>query len=45
MENFEIRIFLRHHWEHEFKAAEAKKKICEVEGEDVVSIHTAQKMV
>ena len=43
MENYEIRILLRHYWKQQFKAAEAAKKICKVEGEDVLSIRTAQK--
>ena len=43
MENFEIRILLLHYWKKEFKAAEAAKKICVVEEEDVVLIHTVQK--
>ena len=43
MENFEIRVLLRHYWKQEFKATEAAKKICEVEGEEVVAVRTAQK--
>ncbi|KAI4477349.1 hypothetical protein M0804_012735 [Polistes exclamans] len=44
MENFEIRVLLRHYWKQQFKATEVVKKICEVEGKDVVSVRTAQKL-
>jgi len=43
MVNFEIRILLRYYQKQEFKAVEAEKKICEVEGKDVISICTSQK--
>ena len=42
MENFEIRLLLCHYWKQEVKASEAVKKICKAEGEDVLSICTAQ---
>ena len=40
--NIEIRAVLRHYWKQKFKATEAAKKICEVEGEGTVEIKTAQ---
>ena len=43
MKNFEIRILLRHYWKQEFEAAEAVKKICEMEGKDAVSVRISQK--
>jgi transposase len=42
MEKLEIRVLLRHYWKQNLKATEAVKKICEVEGEDVISNRTAQ---
>lgn len=44
MEKLEIRVFLRHYWRQGLKGTEAVKKICEVEGPDVVSIHTVPKL-
>ena len=43
MEKLEIRTLLRHYWKQQFKASEAARKICEVEGENVVSLRIAQK--
>ena len=43
MENYEIRVLLRHYWRQHFKAIDAAKKICQVEGERTVSVCTAQK--
>jgi transposase len=42
MENLEIRALLRHYWKQNSKATEAAKKICEMEGEGVISNCTAQ---
>jgi hypothetical protein len=42
-EKLEIRVLLRHYWKQDYKAGAAARKICEVEGERVVSTHTAQK--
>ena len=39
---FEIRVLLKHYWKQDYKAAAAARRICEVEGEDVVSEHVAQ---
>ncbi len=38
----EIRVLLRHYWKLRYKATAAARKICEVEGEGVVSTRTAQ---
>jgi transposase len=38
----EIPVLLCHYWKQNLKTTEAAKKICEVEGEDVISNHTAQ---
>ncbi len=43
MESFQIRVLLRHYWRQHFKAVDATKKICKVEGEGIVSVRTAQK--
>jgi [histone H3]-lysine36 N-dimethyltransferase SETMAR len=43
MERFQIRVLLRHYWRQHFLAVDAAKKICQVEGEAIVSIRTAQK--
>ncbi|CAD5220683.1 unnamed protein product [Bursaphelenchus xylophilus] len=42
MEKSEIRVLLRHYWKQGLSAAAAAKKICEVEGDNVVSDRTAQ---
>ena len=42
MENFEIRVLLRHYWKQGFNATAATKKVCKVEGDNVVSNRTAQ---
>jgi transposase len=44
MENYEVRVLLRHYWKQNYKvAAAAKKKVCVVEGEGAVNEHTAQR--
>lgn len=40
---FEIRVLLKHYWKQDYKAAAAARKICEVEGEGVVSERVAQR--
>ena len=40
--NIEIRAILRHYWKQGYKAAEAARKICEVECEGTVEIHASQ---
>jgi transposase len=42
MKILEIRVLLHYYWKQNFKAIEAAKKICEVEGEGVISNRTAQ---
>jgi histone-lysine N-methyltransferase SETMAR len=42
MEKYQIRVLLRHYWKQKFKATEAARKICQVEGEQAVSINVAQ---
>ena len=42
-EKFEIRVLLRHYWKKGLKAASAAQEICDVEGEDTVSTHMAQR--
>lgn len=42
MDKIEIRTLLRHYWKQAFRASAAAKKICQVEGEDVVSTRVAQ---
>ena len=37
LKNFEVRVLLKHYWEQDYKAATAARRICEVEGECVVS--------
>ena len=39
---FEIRFLLKHYWKQDYKAVAASRKICEVEGEGVVSERVAQ---
>ncbi len=38
----EIRVLLRHYWKQGYTAGAAAKKICEVEGDNVVSTRTAR---
>ena len=38
----EIRVLLRHYWKQGFNATAAARKICEVEGKDVVSNRVVQ---
>ncbi len=40
--NIEIRAILRHYLKQGYKAAEASRKMCEVEGEGTVKIRAAQ---
>lgn len=40
--NFEIRVILRHYWKQGYKATEAARKICDVEGDGTVEIRAAQ---
>ena len=39
----EIRFLVKHYWKQDYKAAAAARRICEVEGEDAVSEHVAQR--
>ena len=39
---FEIRV-LKHCWKEDYKAAALAQRICEVEGESVISEHVAQR--
>ena len=39
---FEIRVLLKLYWKQDYKAAAAAQRICEVEGEGVVSKHVAK---
>ena len=41
MQKIEIRVLLRHYWKQGFNATAAARKICEVEGDDVVLDRTA----
>lgn len=41
-EKLEIRVLLRHYWKQDYKAGAAARKICEVEGQGVVSTRTAR---
>ena len=40
---FEIRLLLKHYWTQHFKAAVGARRICEVEGEGVVSERVTQR--
>ena len=40
---FETRDLLKHYWKQDYKAATAAQRICEVEGEGVVSERVAQR--
>ena len=40
---FEIRVLLKHNWKQDYKAAATARRICEVEGEGVVSEHVTQR--
>lgn len=40
---YAIRVLLLHYWRQGFKATDAVRKICEVEGEGIVEIRAAQK--
>lgn len=42
MEKIEIRTLLKHYWKQNFNASAAARKICEVEGKDVVTTRIAQ---
>ena len=39
----EIRVLLKHYWKQDYKATAAARRICEVEGEGVVSECVAQR--
>ncbi len=41
-EKLEIRVLLLHYWKQDYTATAAANKICEVEGDGVVSTRTAQ---
>ena len=44
LKKFEIRVFLKHYWKQDYKAAAAAAwRMCQVEGEGVVSEHVAQR--
>ena len=40
---FEIRVLLNHYWKQDYKAAAAARRLCEVEGDGVVSERVAQR--
>ena len=40
---FEIRVLLKYYWKQGYKVAAAARRICEVEGEGVVSERVAQR--
>ena len=40
---FENRVLLKHYWKQYYKAFAMALRICEVEGEDVISEHVAQR--
>ena len=40
---FEIRVLQKHYWKQDYKATAAARRICEVEGEGVVSERVAQR--
>ena len=39
---FEIRVLLKHYWKQDYKTAAMAQRICEMEGEGVISDHVAQ---
>ena len=39
---FEIRVVLEHYWKQDYKTAAAARRICEVQGQGVVSEHVAR---
>ena len=43
LSKFEIRVLLEHYWKQDYKAAATAQRICEVEGEGVVSERVAQR--
>jgi transposase len=43
MEKHYFRVLLLHYWKQNLKATEATQKICQVEGEGVLSVHTTRK--
>lgn len=43
MDTLQIRVLLKHYWKQNVNATQAVQKICDVEGEDFVSIRVAQK--
>jgi hypothetical protein len=43
MEKYEVQLLLRHYWKQNYKATEAVKKKCDVEGEGAVNECTVQR--
>ena len=43
LSKFEIRVLIKHCWKQDYKAANAAQRICEMEGEGVVSERVAQR--
>ena len=43
IKKFEIRVLIRHYWKKGLKAVSAAREICDVEGEDTVNTHMAQR--
>ena len=39
---FDIRVLLKRYWKQDYKAAAATRRMCEVEGEGIVSKHMPQ---
>ena len=39
---FEIRVILKYYWKQDYKAYASAQRICEMEGEGIVSEHVAQ---
>jgi hypothetical protein len=42
MEEYKVRVLLRHYWKQNYKATAAAKRICDVEGEGAVNERMAQ---
>ena len=40
--SYEIRVLLRHYWKQNFKANETAQKLCEVEGEETITIEETE---
>ena len=43
MNKIKIWILLKHYWKQNYSASAAARKICELEGDDVVTSHIAQR--